>query len=98
MISSGKALGWTTGTLIWMLGAPGKRTLMGAAIFHGPPPPTKIYLVRCLPPMPMPPLWKYETPPPPPRGCHKDAHPFFFNYGMRSLMVEKHQILRYLSW
>ena len=25
VISSGKALGWTTGTLIWMLGAPGAR-------------------------------------------------------------------------
>ena len=32
------------------------------------------------------------------RGCHKDAHPFFFNYGMHSLMVENHQILRYFSW
>ena len=32
------------------------------------------------------------------RGCHKDAHSFFFYYGIHSLMVEKCQILRYLSW
>ena len=32
------------------------------------------------------------------RGCHKDAQPFFFYYGIHSLMVGTYQILRYLSW
>ena len=32
------------------------------------------------------------------RGCHKDAHPFFFYYGIYSLMAGRHQIQRYLSW
>ena len=39
VISSSKALGWTTGTLIWMLGAPGtpgKRTLKCSNHYSGP--------------------------------------------------------------
>ena len=38
VISSGKAWGWTTGTLIWMLGVLGKRTLMACHSNHIPHP------------------------------------------------------------